>query len=431
MTNIVSSFKQIQEANHRQANKFSYKALIFGATASAFEWYDYALFGYFSTVIGNQFFPSSNPFTSLLASFGVFASGFIMRPLGSVFFGYIGDRIGRKHALLLSLLLVSVPTMALGLLPNYEIMGIWSSIALVVIRLFQGLAVGGNYGGSFIYTIDHAPPEQRGFSSSLASFGVLGGLLLGSGCASVMSAILSPSDIASWGWRLPFILGGVIGFIGYFIRHQVPDLRLDIPAEVLDRQPLSIVLKEYPKNFLKAMGVVLLDAVGIYTIFVFMITFMTLFLGLPEDKVLLVNTIGMMVLVFTIPFFGWLGDKISQRLILKWVSLGFFIVSIPLFSLLTYCPSLKFFILLQMTFSILMGAVYGALPTFVATLFPSSIRYTATGVAFNLTLALFGGTAPFFMTFVIHKTGFLLIPAVFLTIVGMVSWLCLRTRDTY
>jgi MHS family proline/betaine transporter-like MFS transporter len=422
-TNISQNYSQA----YTPVSRLPYRALAFGTIASAFEWYDYALFGYFASIIGAQFFPTSDPISSLLASFGVFASGFAMRPLGSIFFGYIGDRIGRKSALLASLMMMAVPTMVLGMLPNYEAVGIWSSIGLVVIRLFQGLAVGGNYGGSFIYTIEHASANQRGLAGSLAAFGTLGGLLLGSGIAAFMAAILPASELNSYGWRIPFILGGLSGLIGYLIRNKVPDLAFHATKDVLTTNPLPVIAKQHLANLLKSMGIILLDGVGVYIVFVFMTTFASVFLGLPEDKVLLINTLAMFMLVITIPFFGWLGDKASQRLILKGVSLGFLVLSLPLFGLLISFPSIKTLIILQISFSVLMGAVYGTVPALISSAFPPSVRYTASGLAFNISVAVFGGTSPFLVTTLIHKSGWLLMPAALLTIVGAISGICVMT----
>lgn len=408
------------------------RALIFGFLATAFEWYDYALFGYFAALIGQQFFPSEQPLTSILSSFAVFASGFAMRPLGAILFGYIGDRIGRKKALITSLIMMSIPTMALGFLPNYQSIGISASLGLVAIRLCQGLAVGGNYGGSFIYTIEHAQPKHKGLSGSLAMFGTLGGLFLGSGVATLLSAVMSTESLQAFGWRIPFMFGGVSAFIGYYIRDHLPELATQEQEEHDNHAPLKVIRKKYKSNTLKAIGMILLDGVGIYVLFVFMATYASLFLKLPQNQVLLANTITMTLLVITIPFFGWIGDKVTQKEILKVASLSFLFLPIPLFALLVYSPSLSSLLLLQFVFSIVMGAVYGALPAAVVSSFPHSVRYTACGLAFNISVAIFGGTAPFVITGLIQLTGQLMTPAFILTIVGMLAYISvLKSKFRY
>lgn len=402
------------------------RALIFGFLATAFEWYDYALFGYFAALIGQQFFPSTHPLTSVLSSFAVFASGFAMRPLGAILFGYIGDRIGRRKALLTSLFMMAIPTMALGFLPNYQSIGISASLGLVVIRLCQGLAVGGNYGGSFIYTIEHASPKHKGLSGSLAMFGTLGGLFLGSGVATLLSIVMSADSLQNFGWRVPFMLGGLSAFLGYYIRDHLPELAKQEQDEHDEHTPLKIIRKKYLGNTAKAIGMILLDGVGVYILFVFMATYASLFLKIPQNQALIANTITMTFLVITIPLFGWIGDKITQKKVLKGASIGFIVFSIPLFSLLVYHPGFASLLLLQLVFSIVMGAAYGALPAAVVSSFPHSVRYTACGLAFNISVAIFGGTAPFVVTGLIHLTGQLMTPAIILTIVGIISYVSVQ-----
>lgn len=397
------------------------KALIFGSLSSAFEWYDYALFGYFAALIGQQFFPTSDPYTSLLSSFAVFASGFAMRPIGALFFGYIGDRIGRNKALVLSLVMMAVPTAALGLLPTYESIGIAASISLVLIRLFQGLAVGGNYGGSFIFTIEHAPIGRKGVAGSFAMFGTLGGLFLGSGVATIMGSILPTNIMEAYGWRIPFLLGALSGVVAYYIRHHIPESQ-DERAEISSEQaPATIVIKQHLSSLFKTMGIILLDGVGVYILFVFMTTFAHTFLHLPQNSVLLINTVTMASLVITIPFFGWLGDRVGQKVILQSVSIAFLALSLPLYYFLITKPSLFSLSLLQAIFSIVIGAAYGALPAAVVSAFPHHIRYTACSISFNVSVAVFGGTAPFVATRLIQLTDNLLTPAFMLMAVGLIS----------
>ncbi|MBW8308674.1 MAG: MFS transporter [Candidatus Paracaedibacteraceae bacterium] len=412
------------------ARKLAAKPLLFGSLATAFEWYDYALFGYFAAIIGQQFYPSHDPITSLLATFAVFASGFAMRPLGAIFYGYIGDRVGRKYALAASLLMMAAPTTLLGVLPTYETIGVFASIGLVIIRLLQGLAVGGNYGGSFIFVIEHAPEGRQGFAGSLASFGTLGGLFLGSGAATLLTHTLSSEDLHSFGWRIPFLLGSLSAVVGYMIRKYVPEQATE--ASSSSQLPVKEIWQNYRGTVLRAMGIILLDGVGVYILFVFMTTFATLFLRLPEESVLFWNTLSMGSLVISIPFFGWLGDKIGAKKVLWVVSLGFLSLAYPLYSYLIESRTIESLALLQMLFSILMGAAYGTLPVVVSTAFPHYVRYTAAGLSFNISVACFGGTAPFLVTSLIEKMGNLYIPAIMIAGVGLISLICLpgiKTRE--
>ncbi len=415
------------------------RASLLGALSSAFEWYDYALFGYFTTVIAHLFFPSTDPITALLSSFAVFASGFAMRPLGAIIFGYIGDRVGRRHALVLSLALMALPTVFLGLLPTYEHIGIWATYALVLLRLLQGLAVGGNYGGSFIVTIENAPKGYQALAGSLATFGTLGGLFLGSSAVFLATTYLTESDLYQFGWRIPFLLGGFSGLVAYMIRHFIPDEPSSSAVDVNthhvlqhDHIPIRQIWQHHRNSVLKAIGIILIDGVGIYLALVFMATYATVFLKLPASYVLAISAAAMALLVVCIPFFGYLGDMKGARRILRYVSIGFLILSLPLYLMLIQNPTIGVFAILQIVFAILIAAAYGVLPVTVVGLFPKNIRYTATGLAFNRSVAAFGGTAPLIIPKLIDTTGALWIPGAALMLVGMISFFCLiRCKEDY
>lgn len=422
----MSTAQTSMDSTLQTIKPFPLKPLIFGSLAAAFEWYDYALFGYFAAIISTQFFPSADPLTSILDTFAVFASGFAMRPLGAIFFGYIGDRIGRKYALGASLLLMAIPTTALGLLPTYQSIGVWATVFLVLIRLLQGLAVGGNYGGSFIFTIENAPEGKKGFAGSLPSFGTLGGLFLGSGAATLLSSIMSESALYEYGWRIPFLLGSLSGLMGFAIRYFIEEE--EESKEGIESSPIKVVVRDYLGNVLRSIGIILLDGVGVYTLFVFMTTYATTFLGLPSDEVLLANTVTMGALVVSIPFFGWLGDQIGARLILRFVSLCFIVLGPVLFFTLIESRTMEAVWLIQSVFSIVIGAMYATVPITVSRFFPRHVRYTASGLSFNISIAVFGGTTPYIATSLIKSTGSLLVPGFMLLLVGIVSLVALGTQ---
>lgn len=418
---------------------FPLKPLVFGSLAAAFEWYDYALFGYFAAIIASQFFPNTDPNTAILSSFAVFATGFAMRPLGAILFGYIGDRVGRKYALGASLIMMALPTTLLGLLPTYSMIGIWAPILLVTLRMLQGLAVGGNYGGSFIFTIENAPTRKKGLAGALASFGTLAGLLLGSGAATLLSALLSETDMARFGWRIPFFLGSLSGLIGLAIRHYVVEDDSQTTKAPLQQTPIQDIVQHYKSDIVKAMTIIMLDGVGIYLAFVFMTTFATSFLNMPLDSVMMINTATMFILVGAIPCFGWLADTLRMRSldrdpsgenlgnpVLVFACCVYMLMSIPLFWWLIESQSLQALWTLQLVFAIAMGAVYGGVPVTIAQSFPRNVRYTASGLAFNISVALFGGTAPLLATTLINKTDVLLVPAIMLSLVGVVSLIAVR-----
>jgi MHS family proline/betaine transporter-like MFS transporter len=418
---------------------FPIKPLVFGALAAAFEWYDYALFGYFATIIGTQFFPNMDASDSILSIFLVFATGFLMRPMGAILFGYVGDRVGRKYALGASLILMALPTALLGLLPTYERIGVWAPVLLVVFRMLQGLAVGGNYGGSYIFTIENAPLSKKGFAGSLASFGTLGGLLLGSGAVTLLSNLLSQEDLHQFGWRIPFILGSLSGLVGIAIRRFVKEDTVVAQKSNLKQTPIQQIFKNHLADVIKAMTIIMLDGVGIYILFVFMTTYASSFLSMPLESVLFINTVTMGILVGVIPIFGWLGDRMRMKTLqenplqpvkgnplLVGASCAFIFLSPPLYWWLIETQSTTALWCLQIVFAITMGAVYGAVPITISQSFPRNVRYTASGLSFNLSVALFGGTAPFIVTTLIKQTNILMIPAVIISLVGILSLIAVR-----
>lgn len=419
---VIQFIKTVKELLSRN------NTTLLGALSCAFEWYDYALFGYLTTTLATLFFPNNDPKTALIFSFAVFASGFIMRPVGAIFFGYIGDHIGRKRALTLSLFAMAIPTVLLGALPTYTQIGGYAPILLIILRLLQGLAVGGNYGGSFILSIENAPNGQKALAGSLATFGTLGGLFFGSAVILILNMILNEQEVLSFGWRIPFALGGLSTFVAFAIRKYVPE---DPPKKTTHQAaPIKEIMKNQKLDTLKAIGIILIDGVGIYLALVYMTTYATTFLHLPATSVLFVNTIAMGLLVLFIPFFGYLGDRFGAQKILLKVAYILLIVSLPLYLLLNAIPHILIFLFLQIVFAMLISAAYGTLPYTVVGIFPKSSRYTATGLAFNISVAAFGGTAPLVVTYLIQKTNWMWTPGAVLSIVGFIGYISIKTLHT-
>lgn len=405
------------------------RATVIGACLNAFEWYEYAVFTYLATVIGSLFFPESNQTTQLMWTFGVFAAGFAMRPLGAVLFGHIGDKFGRKKALLLSLWVMALPTVLIGLLPTYETLGLTATGILVFIRLLQGLAVGGNYGGSFIFAVEHAPEGKKCMAGSWGEVGTLGGLLLGSLIGYLFSRYLSEDALRNWGWRLPFLMGVLTTSLAWYLRTHVKET----PAfEAIDQEgsphevPLKAVWKSHKAKVIKGMSIVLFDAVGVYVLFGYLITYMQTQLMFSLKEALLVNTLSMLVMIPSILFFGYLSDRITPRRVLMATAIGFIVWPYPFFYMI---QSGSWYLLLigQVLCAFLMAACYGSLPAYIVELFPKQVRYSACGLTFNLSVALFGGTTPMFVVWLIDATGSSLAPAFYLILVGVLNFFVLAT----
>ncbi len=407
----------------------SIKAIIVGSFATMFEWYDYALYGYFSPIIAKLFFPAADTYESLMMTFSVFAIGFLIRPLGAIIFGYIGDRLGRRYALSLSVMLMALPTALIGMLPTYNNIGMWAPILLILLRLIQGLAVGGNYGGAFVYVIEHAPNTQKCLAGSCLMVGTIGGILLGSATSSLFTWVLSGENLLLWGWRLPFIFGLLATIAGLYIKKRIPETPVFQKAKEDEHQskkiPIFDIFKYYKKQVCLSILAILPDVVGIYMMFFFMTTYLIEIIGWQAEIALTMNTVNLAVMVILIPFFGYLSDRMGGIKIMKAVSISFVLFSIPCFILLSKSTGGILASLAQTVFSITIGAYYGAMPATIVNKFPSKIRYSASAFSFNVAAAIFGGTTPWVCTFLIKNTGVFISPAYYLVLTGIVSFCAL------
>jgi len=407
----------------------SVKAIIVGSFATMFEWYDYALYGYFSPIIAQLFFPSEDTYSSLMMAFSVFAIGFFIRPLGAIVFGYIGDRLGRRYALSLSVILMALPTALIGMLPTYRDAGVLAPVFLIILRLIQGLAGGGNYGGAFVYVIEHAPKSKKGLAGSCLMVGTIGGILLGSATSSIFAWALSQEALLLWVWRLPFIFGLLATIAGLYIKKRIPETpsfqKNNGAKTVLPKLPIVDIFKHYKKQVCLSILAILPDVIGIYTMFFFMTTYLTEIIGWHAEVALTMNTINLGIMVLLIPYFGYLADRIGGLKIMKAVSISFVLFSVPCFILLSQNTGGILAVFAQTVFAVSLGAYYGAMPATIVTTFPSKIRYSASALSFNVAAAIFGGTTPWICTFLIKHTAILISPAYYLVLTGLVSFCAL------
>ncbi|MEZ4963651.1 MAG: MFS transporter [Saprospiraceae bacterium] len=388
--------ENVQE--HSGAKKHRNMILFAGIVGNVLEWYDFAVYGFFAPVLGKLFFPSKDPVTSLIASFGAFAAGFLMRPIGGAFFGYIGDRIGRKRALNLSVVLMALPTFTIGLMPVYAQIGILAPVMLVLLRMLQGLSVGGEFTSSIVYLSESAPKGKRGLFSSASMFGAFGGILLGSFLSGVLSNTLEPAQIAAWGWRVPFLIGIVVAAFGYLIRRHMPET---LPAEKKTENPLRVVRKSW-RAVLMASGLNLITAVSFYIIFVFVITWLVEYVHEARTMALRLNTLSMIVMMICCPVAAWLSDKFRRKPVMIAAAIGMVVLAYPLIWLMHH-QNTDLILLGQLGMALLFAMYVGPLPAALTEMFPGNIRVSAVSVGYNLTYAIFGGTAPMFAIWLINK----------------------------
>jgi MHS family proline/betaine transporter-like MFS transporter len=394
------------------------RTLTAGAIGNALEWYDFSLFGYFAPVISSQFFPLTDPRAALLNTFGVFAAGFLMRPIGAILFGHLGDRMGRKWALGLSVLLMAVPTALVGLLPTYHQIGLIAPILLLLVRLLQGLSVGGEYVGSMSYLAESAPPGRRGFHSSWCNVsGGVGGLV-GSALAAVVTRVLTPEQVADWGWRLPFFLSIPGGVVSWWLRQSIaesPCFTEVSQAGEVARVPLRDSLRSDRAAYLTIAGLSLLASIGWYLPWVWLVTWLDDVNqpALPQWEALTSSTLAGAVLIVLTPLAGALSDRLGRRPVLLAGSVGYLLLSYPLFVWMSQGTFLA--ALSGQLVSAVLTALYGgaSLAAFVE-LFPTRTRYTGLGLSYNLAVAVCGGTTPLVATWLVNVTGSTLAPAFYL-----------------
>lgn len=390
---------------------------------NALEWYDFALYGYFATIIASQFFPQVDPFAALMSTFGVFAVGFITRPLGAVLFGHIGDKSGRKKALLWSIYLMAIPTAAIGLLPTYEQVGWLAPLLLTVVRILQGIAMGGEFTGSIVFIVEHAEKGKRGFAGSWAPFSLLAGVLAGAAIAAFISVLLSPENLASWGWRLPFFLSLIGGVVGAYMRRTLADPEKFEEVKKA-RRSHSIPFVELITHHLKPLSlVILIDftvAIGFYLVVTFIVSYLEAFHGFSKSTSLFVSTCSMSAFAVTIPFSGWLTDKIGRKPVMMSAAMALMLFSYPLFQGFA-AEGLWIPLLCHMTLGILMGVYFAPISAVLVEMFPTSVRYSGLSIAHNLSMSIFGGTAPIVAGWLVNTTGNKAIPGLYLVFAGAAS----------
>ena len=405
------------------------RTVLAGAVGNVLEWYDFALFGYFAPVFSVLFFPSSNPSLSLIATFGVFAVGFLARPLGALLFGYWGDTRGRREALAWSIILMAIPTCLVGFLPTYAQIGIAAPLTLTALRFLQGLSVGGEFTGSVTFLVEHAAPHERGYIGSWAGFSAQIGALLGSGVGALSGTLLTPDALHTWGWRLPFLAGSVIAVIGWYLRRRIPES----PAfEHLQRtglvspSPIQELLRTHRRPLMQVVGLVLLHGVGFYTFYVFLPTYLTRVTALPLATALTINTVCMAVMAVLIPIMGKWSDRIGPRWLLATGAAGLALGTVPFFSWFT-SGQVGLIVVTQLLITIFVAAYMGPFFAIVAILFPAAHRYTGLSISYNIASALFGGTAPLVATILMERSGTPLAPGWYVSLCAVLSLITLVT----
>ncbi len=391
-----------------------------GVIGNILEWYDFAVFGFLAPVIGENFFPSDDPLDSLLGAFSVFAAAFLARPAGGILFGHIGDRFGRKKALQLSVMMMAVPTFLVGILPTHAQIGTLAPVLLILLRMAQGLSVGGELIGSIAFIAENAPPRQRGYFSSWTFASGYTGMMLGSLSAVALNLALGPRAMADWGWRLPFLAGILIGLAAIWMRRELTETPVFEKMQKesrLDENPLSEAVRLVPGAIFHAGLLVILVGGGFYTLFIWWPTFLNQFVHPHAPFATTLNTLCLVLLILLIPLAGRLSDDWGRKPLLVWSSAGMTLLSWPLF--LLACQGGFFPVLVaQVCFTVLMGLFLGPIPATLVEMFPARVRYSAIGLSYNVSLCVFGGTAPLLATWLIKHYQTVSAPALYLVVLS-------------
>lgn len=413
------------------------KVVLAGAIGNALEWYDFTIYAFFVPLIAMQFFPNKDPFLSLLATFGTFAIGFLVRPLGAILFGYIGDHAGRKRALIISMIMMSFPTLFIGILPNYDTIGTMAPLILIGLRIIQGFAVSGELTTATVFLIEHADHNRRGIAGSLAMAGALLGMVLSSLLASLVSELVTDTQLAMWGWRIPFLFGGVLGIIGFILRLRSIDPVVYEQAylDKKERVPSVSIIRHISslntRTLITGIFFTSIMAIANYYLVGYFNTFLVKTQGLPLRPVMLVNSTALVIQMLITLLMGRLSDYVGRKRVLGTGILGLAILTYPIFWLLTQ-HDIYLALLGEILFATAAGTITGLIPTTLAEMFDTYHRNMGISISYNISLALFGGTAPLVAIALVASTHNLFSPAWYLISFAIIAFLALVTiKESY
>lgn len=399
----------------KKANK---KAIIATSIGNAMEWFDFGIYSYLAVILGKVFFPELQGSMQLVYTFGTFAVAFLVRPIGGFVFGMLGDRMGRKNILAITLILMALGTLSIGLIPTYAAIGSTSFILLLVARLVQGFSTGGEYAGAMTFIAESSPDKKRGFMSSWLEVGTLVGYVVGSGLVTLLTFSLGSEKMLEWGWRVPFLIAAPIGLIGLYLRSKLEET----PAyEAMEKEKTSENKKTFVKDIVVyywrplIIGLVLVFFYGVvdYMVLSYMPSHLTAVLGYNEIKSSLLLLIIMVIMIPMVVLKGYLSDRIGGKRIIQFSLIGFIVLPIPAFLLIgSGNMALVFLGLLILAFCL--SSFLGTMPALLPSLFFTEVRYGALAITYNLSVSLFGGTTPLLIAWFIKETNNRLVPAYYL-----------------
>lgn len=403
------------------SDRLDRKQISAGAIGNTLEWYDFAIYGFLAPIIGKAFFPSEDHLASLLAAYGALAVGYASRPIGSIIFGHIGDRFGRKPALMISVSLMGCATLAIGLLPGHAQIGVAASVLLVVLRCVQGLSVAGEFASSAVLLVEQAPPERRGLVASWVVVGCNAGFLLGSAVAALVSNVVGEEAMAAWGWRLPFLLGAAIAVYAVLLRRNMTESPV-MKNRIATEMPVVEALRGHWRRILRIVCLILPTGVTYFLVFVYAVSYLTDRMHYTTARALDITTLALIVLVAVTPFVGILADRYGRRPVTLFVAIAGFCLTWPLWFAM-HQPSLYWILFAQLSFAFINGVGWAMTVPNMVELLPAKIRCSGAGISYNVCLGLFGGITPWLATYLVARTADDNAPVFYVMVIAVISFI--------
>lgn len=413
------------------------KAITAAALGNAMEWFDFGVYGFLAYVLGQVFFPNASPSIQMIAALATFSVPFLIRPLGGVVFGILGDKFGRQKVLSTTIIIMAISTFSIGLIPSYATIGIWAPILLLIAKLAQGFSVGGEYSGAAVFIAEYSPDRKRGFMGSWLDFGSIAGFLFGAGIVVLLSSLLGDEMFHQWGWRIPFFLALPLGIIGLYLRHALEETpafqqhlenenQKEIKAPSLSAKE---VMSKYGKSVLICTGLVIVTNVTYYMLLTYMPSYLSHNLNYSIDHGVLIIIAIMIGMLFVQPLIGFLSDKIGRRPFIIGGSIGLMILAYPAFIMIN-SNMIGFIFLGLLILAVLLNCFIGVMASILPAIFPTNVRYSALAISFNISV-LVAGITPTAVAWLVEESGDLYMPAYYLIAVAIIGLITgIKMRET-
>lgn len=400
-------------------NSAQRKLLFLSSLGGVLEFYDFIIYALLANYIAKEFFPTGNDVTSLITTFATFTVGYLVRPIGGMLFGHFGDKLGRKATFTFSILLMALATLAIGFVPPYRSIGIAAPLILTTLRILQGLSVGGEIPGAIAY-VSESIPEKKGLACGIIFFSLTNGIVLGSLILAISSTWLSEQQMLAWGWRVPFFIGGLFGLFSYCFRRRLEESSLFVAIEhQVEAFPMLTVLRDKFINCLAATFIVGLGASIISLLFLFIPAYLTNILHIVSASYLWYKTLAVFVAAVLCIGFGMLADKMNHKALVIILALLTIALSYPIFMI--YAHYFPLFIIALLFSALLTGLAWGVIPSLLAELFPTKIRYSGVALSYNLGFAIFGGLTPLIASVLVYESHSAIAPAIYLIVTAVLA----------